>query len=104
MGICWQSGARKAVKKIYFFYKSKNETVAKEIIDEINDAVERLALFPQSAPIEPILEGHPKAFRALLIMKLFKVIYYINEAENEVVIVTVWDCRQNPEKLADLVK
>jgi len=33
-----------------------------------------------------------------------KNIYYIDEVADEIVIVTVWDCRQNPKTLMDLVK
>jgi hypothetical protein len=55
------------------------------------------------APIEPSLSGRSETFRALLVRNQYKIIYYVDELAGEVVIVTVWDCRRNPEKLTDFV-
>ena len=104
MEIIWQPEARNAVRDIYYFYEPKSSITANEIIEDINTSAEYLAIFPQMAPIEPFLSGKNETFRALLVKKLFKIIYYVDEIADEVVIVTVWDCRQNPEKLTDSVE
>lgn len=49
------------------------------------------------AAIEPLLEDFPQAFRALVVKKHYKVIYYIEK--DTIYAVTIWDCRQNPNKL-----
>ena len=104
MEINWQPEARSAVKNIYYFYEEKSEIAANEIVEDINASAEYLATFPRMAPVEPSLSGRSETFRALLVKKLFKIIYYIDEVADEIVIVTVWDCRQNPKTLMDLVK
>ena len=103
MEITWQPEARKAVRDIYFFYEPKSKIVADEIIEDINTSTKYLAVFPQMAPIEPSLSGRSEVFRALLVKNKYKIIYYIDEVADEIVIVTVWDCRQNPETLIDLI-
>jgi plasmid stabilization system protein ParE len=103
MEVTWLPGARKAVKNIYYFYKSKSEIVANKIVEEINTSAKHLAYFPQMAPVEPTLSGRNEIFRALLVRNRYKIIYYVNEVANEVVIVTIWDCLQNPEKLRILI-
>jgi plasmid stabilization system protein ParE len=102
MEINWQPEARKVVKNIYYFYESKSKIVANEIVEDINTSAKYLAIFPKMAPIEPALEGRSETFRALLVRNRYKIIYYINETANEIVIVTVWDCYQNPQKWVNL--
>lgn len=101
MEIIWLPETRKTVRDICFFYKSKNESVANEIIEDINSYAKYLSVFPQMAPVEPSLGNRGEIFRALLVKNQYKIIYYVDELAGEVVIVTVWDCRRNPERLTD---
>jgi len=87
---------------IYSFISNVNERAAAETYNAILDKVELLKSFPQIARIEPLLAGFQKQFRALLVKKLYKVIYYI-EGET-IYIATVWDCRQNPQTLITELK
>ena len=103
MEIQWTKTADQSLNTIFSFYKEHSEQAANRIILDIIVETKYLAIFPQMAPIEPFLSGKNETFRALLVKKLFKIIYYVDEIADEVVIVTVWDCRQNPEKLTDSV-
>jgi plasmid stabilization system protein ParE len=101
MEIEWQPEAIANVKKIYIFYQSKSVQVANRILADINTSVERITVFPKIAVIEPLLAECEEIFRSLVVFHLFKIVYYIDELKNKIVVVSVFDCRQNPQKLKD---
>ena len=103
MEIRWTKTADQSLDAIFSFYKELSEQAANRIILDIFTETGYLTVFQHIAPIEPFLSGKNETFRALLVKKLFKIIYYVDEIADEVVIVTIWDCRQNPEKLTNLV-
>ena len=87
---------------IYNFVKIKSENAAVNIYNEILDEIEILKSFPEIAPLEPNLIDFPETFRALVVRKTYKVIYYIRN--DEICISAIWDCRQNPNKLKSKIK
>jgi plasmid stabilization system protein ParE len=99
MVIRWSSNARKRIKEIYLFYKERSERVAVEMLADFNSVAEHLATYPQMAAREPLLADFAKVYRSLLVRKHFRIIYFVNKETDEIVIVTVWDSRQDPEKL-----
>ena len=99
MEINWQPHATKALREIYRFYARLNTRVADKIVDTILSAVARLSVSPEMAPIEQQLEGLPDIYRSVVAHKLFKVVYVVDKDAEQIVIISVWDCRQNPEKL-----
>jgi plasmid stabilization system protein ParE len=88
--------------EIYNFVSLISENVAINIYNEILDSVETLRLFPYIAPIEPYLNGFSKQYRSLVVKKRFKVVYYVKN--KNINIVTIWDCRQNPNRLKNEIK
>lgn len=50
-------------------------------------------------PIEPALKDFSEKYRSLVVRRLFKLIYRIDVENQLVIIITIWDCRQSPEKL-----
>lgn len=102
MVIKWTVEAEENIDKICRFYEERSLKVAKEIFAEIHTSVKRLTAFPKMAAIEPILSHRPENFRSLLVRDLFKVVYFLNESDQEIVIVTVFDCRQNPSNLKNI--
>jgi plasmid stabilization system protein ParE len=90
------------LNKIYRFISNVNERAAAETYNAILDKVELLKSFPAIAPLEPLLVGCKRQLRALLVKKIYKVIYYI---EGETIYISnVWDCRQNPQRLITELK
>ena len=89
--------AADSLESIYEYLVSKNARAAIEIHNEIIDEIERLALYPQLAPIEPTLAGGVFEYRTLLVRRTYKVIYRIDK--QKIYVVDVWDCRQNPALL-----
>ncbi|GAB6008505.1 type II toxin-antitoxin system RelE/ParE family toxin [Dysgonomonas reticulitermitis] len=103
MKINWTHKADARIDEILDFYKEKSPKVAKEILVDINKTVEPLVKFPQMAAIEPVLSDLPISFRSLIVRNIYKIIYYVDENNGTINIVTVWDCRQNPKNLKDEV-
>lgn len=99
MVIRWTTNAQLRIIEIYNFYQEKSLRVAQSIVDDIYNAVLPLQNFPRMASVEPFLTDYSLMYRSLLVRNLFKIIYYINEENKEIVIVSVWDCRRNPEEL-----
>ena len=99
MKLYYSPKAAKALTEIYEFLCLKNERVAAIIHNDILDGIERLCIFPQMAPIEPLLAEEAEMFRSLVINRRYKAIYFI-EGET-ITVVDIWDCRQNPETLKD---
>jgi len=87
------------MQEIYRFYSEKDQKAAGKIVDSIFGAVDKLSLFPQMASVEDMLAGLAGEYRSLVAHKSFKVIYFIDQLMDEVVILTIFDCRRNPEKL-----
>ena len=98
MKIQWYSEAVEDLNQIYEYYVTKNARAAAMLYNGILDEIEILQKFPHSAPIEPLLKDLSEEYRSLSVAKgKYKIIYYI-EQEN-VFIVLVFGCWQNPRKL-----
>ena len=67
-----------------------------DIYNQILKEIEFLKKQPYMAAFEPLLAGRIYLYRSLMVYRLFKVIYYV---ENDIIIVAdIWDCRQDPAK------
>ena len=90
------------LEDIYQFYLSKSVEVAVDIYNQILEEIELLKIQPYMAALEPLLSGRAYPYRGLVIHRLFKVIYYVEE--DTIVVADVWDCRQNPAKHSDYLE
>lgn len=97
--IIWLPKAKIRVKEIYSYYKGKSKLAADKLKKDIKSSAIRLNDFPQMGPLEPNLSGLPVSFRYLVVRDYYKIIYYIDEENETINIVTVWDCRQDDKKL-----
>jgi len=93
----WSELSTKQLNDIYDYYSFKaSPRIAKKIINKIVDRVDVLLKNPLSGPKEELLNKMPEDFR-YLIESNYKIIYW---QENEIITVaSVFDCRQNPEKI-----
>ena len=99
MVIIWRPEASKALWEIYDFYADKEEKAARKILTTIVNAIDKLSAFPEMAAVEQELANEPEVYRSLVAHKFFKVVYVVDRERGEVVIVGIWDCRQNPDTL-----
>ena len=75
--------------------------IAFRVKNEIEKKVFLLKLFPNMGIVEPLLEEEPLVYRYLVI-KHNKIFYTVEE--NYIFIHLLWDCRQDPGHLLDLIK
>jgi len=99
MKVIWLNTAQKHVDEIYDFLAQQSLRAAADIYNDIIDVVDNLARFPEMGMLEPSLCEELHAYRCLIVRQTYKVIYRVNADWDEVIIVSVWDCRQNPETL-----
>lgn len=103
MVVRWFAGAEKSLKDIFDYHRDvAGYKTAMKIVGNIRDSADSLATMPQMAPVEPSLEEEPELFRALVVDRRYKVVYF---TENETIkIADIWDCRRDPETLTETVR
>lgn len=102
MQIEWTDEAKEQLDTIYLMYEDVNLTAAVNIRQSLILSVRQLVEFPQMAPVEPLLKRRKIKYRSLVVGRLFKIIYSIDE--ETIYIVGIWDCRQDPKKLKEKIK
>ena len=95
----WTEPASDRFDEIYDYLKGEaGKRTALKIVGKITAHTKILAQNPHAGPIEELLTGRGKDHR-YLVQGNYKIIYRI---ENETVwIITLFDCRQNPEKMPE---
>jgi len=93
----WSELAEKQLKDIYgYFSLQASPRVANRIVKKIVESVEVLYTVPFSGQKEELLSRYAEDFR-YLVEGNYKIIYWnYNEL---ITIASVFDCRQNPDKL-----
>jgi plasmid stabilization system protein ParE len=100
MEVKWTEFAECKLRSIFDYYlEVAEDKVAKNMISEIVNSADSLSLMPYKASKEESLPKCNFVYRSLTVMKIFKIVYFIDEQLNNIVISTIWDCRQNPYNL-----
>ena len=97
MKLLFAPEALEDMENIYHYYAERNERYAVELYNQIINEAEYLQRFPFIAQKEPLLAEYPETYYSLIVWHCYKLVYFI---ENDTVnVVSVFDCRQNPEVL-----
>ena len=102
--IVWTEFAEEDIKIIFEFLTTEQGIpieIAERIVDSLFERVEQLLLFPRSGELDPFLEEFEKAHRHL-VQGNYKIIYRVEK--ETVFIVSVFDTRQDPQKLIQRIK
>ena len=100
--VYWTTFAENKLEKIFEYYNSKaNINIALKITNGIIDSSIRLQNKPEIGKIEELLIHKKQEFKYLIYTN-YKIIYWINLEANRIEIATVFDTRQNPNKLKKL--
>lgn len=99
MKVIWLTSAEEHLEEIYDFVAQKNPRAAVDIYNTLIEEADKLTTFPQIASLEPSLEKEAKSYRSLVVNKTYKIIYRIDSEAKAIIVVSVWDCRQDPGKL-----
>ncbi|MCD7976339.1 MAG: type II toxin-antitoxin system RelE/ParE family toxin [Tannerellaceae bacterium] len=102
MELIWSANAIEDLRSIYLFYFYKNHKAAERIYTTLISEVDRLVNFPDIGKKEISSDEEEWKYRALFVRPYYKVFYKV---ENEqVIVIAVWDCRQDPENLQQIMK
>lgn len=100
MRILWSDSALAELEEIFDYYQAKaSSIVARSLVKAIIQKTIILKSNPFVGVKESLLSDRPDEYR-YLIYKNFKIIYRCND--NLIVIITVFDSRQNPLKIKGL--
>ena len=91
--IVWDNVAKADLKIIYEFLELKSNQAAKNVINDIIKQSKNIH-FAEQYQVDEFL-GEP--FRRMIV-RSYKIIYKVN-SENEIRILQIFDCRQNPIKV-----
>ncbi len=95
--IFWTDTAISQLKNIFDFYtENASIKVARKITKKIVDRTIQLEKNPNSGQEEPLLRKRKFNYR-YLVEGNYKIIYWVEE--NHAKIASVFDCRQNPDKM-----
>ena len=97
MTIKWYAKAVADLDKLYDYYVKLNPNAAVMLYNKILDNVQILETQPYIAAVEQLLEDYPEGYRSLVVAKKYKAVYFIQN--NTILIVQIFDCRQNSLKL-----
>jgi plasmid stabilization system protein ParE len=101
--ILWTDFAINQLKDIFdFHYVKASPTIAQKLVQKIIDVTIILENNPKSGRKEDLLSSGPREFRFVTV-KNYKIIYWIDYEYNIVYVATVFDTRQNPEKISDVI-
>ncbi len=95
--IVWSELSERQLKGIFDYYSvAASQRIARKIINRIINRVFLLEKNPYAGTKEELLINYDEEFR-YLVDRNYKVIYW--KDENLITIASVFDCRQNPEKI-----
>ena len=99
--VYWLELAENKLEDIYIYYSVKaSERVAKKLINGIVDSTIGIEKQPEIGQIEISLKHRKQEFR-YLVFKNYKIVYWINYDFKRIEITTVFDTRQDPQKIKE---
>ena len=102
MQVKWDKRAMKRLDKAteYGLYKF-GEITSIRFYQKIRSYDSLLAEHPRMGKIEPLLIGRRFEYRSLVVHEFFKLIYYINEVKDRIVVADLWDVRKEPRSMKE---
>jgi len=102
MVVRWTDLAEKRLRSVFdYYFDVAGYNVAAKIVENIINASDSLGIMPFMAPVDTNLLGRKFVYHSLVVGKIFKVVYFVDEKAECVMIATIWDCRRNPLRLSD---
>ncbi len=99
--IFWSDIALSQLEDIYDYYKAKASiTIARKLVKSLIEKTTILELNPLIGEKESLLSDRTYEYR-FLVENNYKIIYRFNN--KHIKIISVFDCRQNPEKIGKII-
>ncbi len=97
--------ARRSMRRTLDYGRREFGLIAqRNLRQRIERTTELLAGHPQLGKIEPLLTGRRYEYRSIVVHKLFKMIYRVDEVRDAIYIVDFWDTRREPQQLDEETK
>ncbi len=77
------------------------ERTARKFLKQILSESNLLATHPYIGRLEPYLAHLPGDYRSLVVHSHYKLVYRVDEERETVIILALWDTRQDPARLTD---
>ncbi|MCD0465557.1 type II toxin-antitoxin system RelE/ParE family toxin [Flavobacterium sp. ENC] len=98
--VYWTQFAENKLEDIFEYYKFKaGIRVSQDLVNGIIDSSLSLEINPYGGQKEALLSERIEDFR-YIVFKNYKIIYWIDEIKQIVFVSTIFDTRQNPQKLS----
>ena len=99
MKLKWHSKVKISVRQTASYIRSRFDAKsASNFIKEVYSTEKLLVNNPQLGAVEPLLADLPVVYRSIVVNRLNKLVYWINEDTIE--IVAFWDTRREPKEQA----
>lgn len=82
---------------IDYYLEHYGQQATENLAHEIDEKVKMLRKYPGIGFPEPLLKSHYIAYKATIVGRYYKLIYYVKG--NTLRIAALWDMRMSPEKL-----
>ncbi len=93
MDVVWSESADRDLAQIYDYFQSQSPRAARWFIRRIFQGIDALAEMPRMGKVAEL--GTEQEYRELII-EHYKIYYLLRESQ--LVVVRIWDTRQNPTK------
>ena len=101
MKAIWSYRATKALHVLEtYILKEFGELKRQEYMLQAEKTAYRLEEFPGMGRLEPLLKHRKNPYRSVLMTPKTKLIYYIDESRERIVISDCWDTRREPKTVA----
>ena len=105
MQVTWNKKALNQLDAVMGYGRREfGERTVQRLYTRIMNYEPLLAANPRIGIAEPLLAGRKRAYRSIVVHKLFKLVYYIDEAKQVIRITALWDTRREPHTQADNLK
>ena len=103
MQVTWNKKALNQLDAVMAYGRQEfGERAVQRLYTRIMSYEPLLAANPRLGIAEPLLAGRKRAYRSIVVHKLFKLVYYVKN--NTLYIAALWDTRREPCVQADNVK
>jgi len=103
MKIIWSEQAMEAVADTAgYIFDNFGKNASQKFIKKIKKAATLLLCNPHTGKIESGLDDVAATYRGLLVTKINKLIYRLDEDGN-IYVSVFWDCRRDPETLSNFI-
>ena len=102
MKVVWSEQARDELRQTSNYILRKfGKKSRQNFLQEVGRIATLLETNPNIGPVETLLENAPVLYRNIVVNRLNKMVYYINDEKVE--IVALWDTRREPKSLQNSI-